>query len=526
MADSSPRTTSRTSPRSGQADDLLMTTAPPAVEFRGVSKSFGATVALRDVSLTVAVGEVHALVGENGAGKSTLGKVLAGIVPPDAGEVLLAGRPVQIGSPRQALAAGVTMIAQELSLVPGLSVADNVYLGIEPHRGPWVRRRDIRKAFQALVASSGIEVPADAEAGSLRIGDQQKVEILRALARDARVIVMDEPTARLSGDETAVLLSTVRSLAESGATIIFVSHFLDEVLGVADSVTIMRDAAVVRSGPARNESRASLIEGMTGRPLDAMFPVRRPPAEDAPTVLEVRGLARQGIFADIDLTVREGEIVVLSGLVGSGRSEVLQAIYGSAPATSGDMSLRGEAYRPKSVRDALNAGMALIPESRKDLGLILGRSVADNITLPYLRDVERSRLVSLRREDAIARDRMATVGVKAASPRIEVATLSGGNQQKVLFARSLVRTPSLLLADEPTRGVDVGAKRSIYDLITGLASEGMGVLVVSSEIEEVMGLAHRILVMHQGRVVAEFVGAQADEASVIAAAFGPVGAAS
>lgn len=503
-----------------------MTTSTPAVEFRGVSKSFGATVALDDVSLTVAAGEVHALVGENGAGKSTLGKVLAGIVPPDAGEVLLAGRPVQIGSPRQALAAGVTMIAQELSLVPGLSVADNVYLGIEPHRGPWVRRRDIRKAFQALVASSGIEVAADAEVGSLRIGDQQKVEILRALARHARVIVMDEPTARLSGDETAVLLSTVRSLAESGATIIFVSHFLDEVLGVADSVTIMRDAAVVRSGPARNESRASLIEGMTGRPLDAMFPVRRPPAEDAPTVLEVQGLTRQGIFSDIDLTVREGEIVVLSGLVGSGRSEVLQAIYGSAPATSGDMSLQGEAYRPKSVRDALNAGMALIPESRKDLGLILGRSVADNITLPYLRDVERSGLVSLRREDAIARDRMAAVGVKAASPRIEVTTLSGGNQQKVLFARSLVRTPSLLLADEPTRGVDVGAKRSIYDLITGLASEGMGVLVVSSEIEEVMGLAHRILVMHQGRVVAEFVGAQADEASVVAAAFGPVGAAS
>ena len=526
MADSLRRTTSLTSLRSGQADDLTMTTSTPAVEFRGVSKSYGATVALHDVSLTVAAGEVHALVGENGAGKSTLGKVLAGIVSPDSGEVRLAGRPELLGSPRQALAAGVTMIAQELSLVPGLSVADNVFLGIEPHRGPWVRRREIRRAFEALVASSGIEVPAEAEVGSLRIGDQQKVEILRALARGARVVVMDEPTARLSRDETAVLLKTVRSLAGSGATIIFVSHFLDEVLGVADSVTIMRDAAVVRSGPARMETRSRLIEGMTGRPLDAMFPARQLPAPHAPKVLEVKGLTRQGSFEDVDLTVHEGEIVVLSGLVGSGRSEVLQAVYGYAPASSGAMSLRGAAYRPKSVRDALKAGMALIPESRKDLGLILGRSVADNITLPYLSDVERTGLVSLRREDAVARHRMATVGVKAASPRIEVATLSGGNQQKVLFARSLVRTPSLLLADEPTRGVDVGAKRSIYDLIAGLASEGMGVLVVSSEIEEVMGLAHRILVMHQGRLVAEFDGAHASEASVIAAAFGPVGAAS
>jgi len=500
-----------------------MTTSPAAVEFRGVSKSFGGTVALREVSLSIAAGEVHALVGENGAGKSTLGKVLSGIVPPDAGEILLAGRPELLGSPRQALAAGVTMIAQELSLVPGLSVADNVFLGIEPHAGPWVRRREIRAAFDRLVNSSGIEVPADIEVNRLRIGDQQKVEILRALARDAQVIVMDEPTARLSRDETSALLRTVRTLAQSGATVIFVSHFLDEVLSVADSVTIMRDASVVRSGTARGESRSTLIEGMTGRPLDAMFPARRSPKPEAPTVLDAHQLTRKGVFENIDISVREGEIVVLSGLVGSGRSEVLQAIYGSAPATSGQMTLRGVAYRPRSVRDALKAGVTLIPESRKDMGLILDRSVGDNVTLPYLRDVERAGLISPKREDFIARDRMSAVGVKAESSRIAVSTLSGGNQQKVLFARSLVRTPVLLLADEPTRGVDVGAKRSIYDLITDLAAEGMGVLVVSSEIEEVMGIAHRILVMHQGRIVAEFEGTDADEASVISAAFGPRG---
>lgn len=495
----------------------------PAVEFRGIGKRFGATVALADVSLSIQRGHVHALVGENGAGKSTLGKILAGILPPDSGEIVLAGRTESFGSPRQALAAGVTMIAQELSLVPGRSVAENVFLGIEPHRGPFVRRRDIRARFDDLVARTGIEVPATVHVGALRIGDQQKVEILRALAREARVIVMDEPTARLSMTETRALVETVRRLAASGTTIVFVSHFLEEVLEIADDVTIMRDARVVRSGPAAAETRDSLIEGMTGRPLDAMFPPRATVPDTAREVLRLNDLSRTGAFDGISLSVRAGEIVVLSGLVGSGRSEVLQAIYGGAPAQRGEIDIDGVPFRPRTVRDALRRGIALIPESRKDLGLVLQRSVADNITLPNLRQTERGGLISLRRERTMATELMSTVGVKAASPDVEVATLSGGNQQKVLFARSLVRTPTLLLADEPTRGVDVGAKRSIYDLITDLAARGMAVLVVSSEIEEVMGLAHRILVMHQGRIVAEFDGHSADEESVIAASFGPAG---
>lgn len=495
----------------------------PAVEFRSISKSFGATVALADVSMSIEHGHVHALVGENGAGKSTLGKILAGIIPPDSGEIMLAGRAESFGSPRQALSAGVTMIAQELSLVPGRSVIENVFLGIEPHTGPFVRRREIRRKFEELVADSRIEVPANALVGELRIGGQQKVEILRALARDAQIIVMDEPTARLSLTETKILLATVRQLAESGTTVVFVSHFLDEVLDVADDVTIMRDARVVRTGPAAQETRDLLIEGMTGRPLDAMFPPRATISPESRDILTVTNLSREGAFTDVCLAVKAGEIVVLSGLVGSGRSEVLEAIYGGAIADAGAMSLDGQPYRPKKVRDALKRGVAMIPESRKDLGLVLQRSVADNVTLPYLKQTERGGLISRRKEDALAQERMNRVGVKAESPDVEVATLSGGNQQKVLFARSLVRTPTLLLADEPTRGVDVGAKRSIYDLITDLAREGMGVLVVSSEIEEVMGLAHRILVMHQGCIVAEFDGHSAEEETVIAAAFGPVG---
>ncbi len=497
-----------------------------AVEFRGISKSFGATVALADVSVSIQAGHVHALVGENGAGKSTLGKVLAGIIPPDSGEVMLAGRPESFGSPRQALAAGVSMIAQELSLVPGRSVLENVFLGMEPHIGPFVRRRALRNSYDDLVERTGIKVPGHVPVGELPIGEQQKVEILRALARESRVIIMDEPTARLSLAETRILLDTIRSLSAAGTTVVFVSHFLDEVLEIADDVTIMRDARVIRTRPAAEETRESLIEGMTGRPLDAMFPARRRCATDAAEVLRVDNLSRDGAFTDVSFSVRAGEIVVLSGLVGAGRSEVVTAIYGAQPATSGTMTLNGATYRPRRVADGLRKGLALIPESRKDLGLVLQRSVGDNVTLPYLQDTERAGLISRKVERALASDRMNAVGVKAESVDVDVVTLSGGNQQKVLFARSLVRTPTLLLADEPTRGVDVGAKRSIYDLITDLAAQGMGVLIVSSEIEEVMGLAHRILVMHQGRLVAEFDGDSAREEAVIAAAFGQRGAAS
>lgn len=495
----------------------------PFVEFRGIIKRYGATVALNDVSLAIVPGEVHALVGENGAGKSTLGKILAGITTPDSGDVVVAGRTETFSSPRQALSVGVTMIAQELSLVPERTVAENVYLGIEPHTGPFIKRGELKRNFADLVARSGIDVPADARVDQLRIGDQQKVEILRALARQARVIVMDEPTARLSLDETRILLTTTRQLADSGTTVVFVSHFLDEVLQIADRVTIMRDAQIVRTSAASSETRDSLIEGMTGRPLDAMFPQRQRIDPGAPEVLRLDNLSLDGRYKDISLTVRAGEIVVISGLVGSGRTEILRAIYGDAPAQSGTMHLGDEPFKPQNTRDALRHGIALIPESRKDLGLIMERSVADNVTLPYLRDVERAGLISQRNERTLAAERMARVGVKAASPDIAVTTLSGGNQQKVLFARSLVRTPLLLLADEPTRGVDVGAKRSIYDLIVDLARSGMGVVIVSSEIEEVMGLAHRILVMHDGQLVAEFDGDHAQEEAVIAAAFGSTG---
>lgn len=499
------------------------TVTSPYLSCRGLTKRYGATQALAGIDIDVERGSIHALVGENGAGKSALGKIIAGVVQPDGGTMELSGRLVTFGSPRQALEAGVTIIAQDLSLVPERSVLENVFLGIESHRGPWVLRRSIARRYDELTRQAGIFVDPAAKVGELRVGDQQKVEILRALARDAELIVMDEPTARLSQEETLALTATMKQLAERGTTFIFVSHFLEEVQDLANTITILRDSRVVRTSPAPAETHESLIVAMTGRPLDMAFPHKIPPATDVPVVLEVSALTRNGVFDDVTFQIRTGEIVALAGLVGAGRSDVAQAVYGAVRVDSGTMTLKGSIYRPTMPREGLRAGVAMIPESRKDQGLVLDRSVKDNITLPYLREVERLGVISGRHEGDLAADRSTRVGVKASSVDAHVRTLSGGNQQKVLFARALVRPPVLLIADEPTRGVDVGAKRAIYDLIAGLAAEGMAVLVVSSELEEVLGLAHRVVVMHEGRVVADLQGDEATEESIMHAAFGLTG---
>jgi simple sugar transport system ATP-binding protein/ribose transport system ATP-binding protein len=493
------------------------------VELTGISKRFGGTQALAGVDLTIERGTVHALVGENGAGKSTLGKVIAGVIQPDSGEYILAGRAVSPSSPRQALEVGVTMMAQELSLVPARSVVENVYLGIEDHSGPFVRRKELDRRFAALVEDTGISVPAQAVVGTLPISDRQKVEILRAVARDAGVIVMDEPTARLTGDETAALKSLIRRLADAGRTVIFVSHFLAEVLDIADVVTVMRDGEIIRTSPVSDETEESLIEGMTGRSFSANFPPRREPAADAKVLLSVEDLTREPAFANVDLVVREGEIVVITGLVGSGRSEVLHTVFGDAPADSGSMTLAGRAFAPRNPAEALRSGLALVPESRKEQGLFLNMSVESNITMPHLHKLGSFGFVSPGAALDQAEASVEAVGVRTERVTTPVTSLSGGNQQKVLFARALVEDPVLLLADEPTRGVDVAAKRAIYDLLVSLAERGMGILMVSSETEEVLGLAHRVIVMHEGRVVAEFDGRTVTEEQIMNAAFTTAG---
>jgi simple sugar transport system ATP-binding protein/ribose transport system ATP-binding protein len=490
------------------------------VELVGVTKRYGATVALDEVDIAIQPGTVHAIIGENGAGKSTLGKVIAGVIQPDEGTLRVHGEAVRFGSPRDALDHGITTIAQELSLVPARSVVENVYLGIEAGRLGVVDTRTLRRRLEELMEREDLHVPADALVRQLSPHDQQKVEILRAIARDSSFIIMDEPTARLSADETLSLRQTVRSLADAGHTIVFVSHFIEEVLEVADVITIMRDGHVIRTSACHEETRESCIEGMIGRTLESTFPPKRTLTPDAPVVLRLQGLTRAGVFEDVSFDVHAGEIVVLAGLVGSGRTEVARAIFGADPVTAGTVLLQGDAVDFHSPGDAIASGVAMIPESRKEQGLVLGRAVRENVSLPHLRRFSRAGLMSTGEERTSVLEMMERAGVRGIDVESPARNASGGNQQKMLFSRWLLARPALLIADEPTRGVDVGSKRAIYDLLAELAGEGLAVLVVSSETEEVLGLADRIVVMRDGRVAAELDGDAATEAELVGLAFG------
>jgi rhamnose transport system ATP-binding protein len=496
----------------------------PLVEARGISKRFGGVQALDDVSITILAGEVHGLVGENGAGKSTLAKVIGGVHRPDAGELLVDGQPVSFHAPRDALDSGIATIAQEIALVPARTVLENVLLGIESNSAGVVRTRELRKRFDELNERTGFGLDPLAVVRTLRTAEQQKVEILRAIAREARLLLMDEPTAALTRDETDRLLDTVRALAAGGTAIVLVSHYLEEVLSVCDTVTSMRNGRLVRTAPASEETPEKLVSAMIGRDMSLEFPAKVQPPADAPVVLEVRGLTRGRDLQDVSLTVRAGEIVGLAGLVGSGRTEVARAIFGADHLDSGEIVFEGKPVTVKSPRQAARLGIAMLPESRKEQGLFMIRPVRENISIVDVRAISRIGVVERRNEGRRTGALADELDVRTSSQEAMVTTLSGGNQQKVLFAKWLFRRPKLLIADEPTRGVDVGAKRQIYELLIGLAEEGMAILLISSEIEEVLGLSHRVLVMRTGRIVEEFVGDAATDEAVMTAAFasGPV----
>lgn len=485
-----------------------------------ICKRFGATLALSDVDLTVRPGEVHALIGENGAGKSTLGKIIAGVHAPTSGTLFIDDEPIRLESPRAALRHGVTAIAQELSLVPARSTTDNVFLGFEHRRGISVDTRRQHAELQLLMERTRISVPSAAQVGRLPIAEQQKIEILRALNRKARLIFFDEPTARLSKSETDNLLQVMRDLAGAGTSIVFVSHFLDQVLDVADTVTVLRDGRVVRTSAVADESSDSLLEAMIGRQLSANFPPQQLPPTAAPVRLEIRGLSRGEAFKEVTFHARAGEIVGVAGLVGSGRTELARAILGAEPPDQGTTVLDGAPLDAASPGVAIRAGVAFIPESRKDDGLLLGRSVCENISLPHLSRFSRASVLRRKVEQASARQRAAAVGLRGAGIDTPTGSLSGGNQQKLLFARWLSERPKVLIADEPTRGVDMGAKRAIYDIVVEMAAKGTAVIMISSELDEIIGLAHRVLVMRAGRLVAELTGAQINEATIVAACFG------
>jgi simple sugar transport system ATP-binding protein/ribose transport system ATP-binding protein len=486
----------------------------PHIKVRGISKRFGGVEALIDIHLTIERGSIHGLVGENGAGKSTLVKIIAGALRPDGGELVVDGQPVHYATPRDALADGITMIHQETTLVPKLSVLDNVYLGIESNRTGLLRDEDTRRRFEELNARSGFDLPADTLVSNLSVADQKKVEILKAMARNAWLIVMDEPTAALPDDETAKLIEIVRGLREAGTTIVYVSHFLEEVLSIADTVTVLRNGELIRTAPAKDETPDSLVMAMLGRAMSLTFPPKVFPPPDAPVVLSVKGLSRKGIIEDTSFDIRAGEIVGLAGLIGSGRSEVARAIFGADRRDEGVIEIDGQPVKIDSPGEAVRAGIGLLPENRKDQGLLMSLFIGHNVTLPHLNTVSQGLLVQRRRELRETTDLLKYLDVRPPQPGVRVDSLSGGNQQKVLFAKWLFRRPRLLIADEPTHGVDVGAKRAIYKLITSLAEEGMAVLLISSELEEVLGLAHRVLVMRRGRIVAELEDSPDDRSSL------------
>ena len=474
-----------------------------AVSVRGIAKSFGSTRILHDITVDIETASVHALVGENGAGKSSLGKIIGGYYSPDQGQVTVGGAPVTRFSPRDALRHGVAMIHQELQLVPELTVAQNVFLGQESARAGVLVGGDLAR-FHALETTCDFGLDPMAKVANLRIAERQKVEIMRAIARDARVIIMDEPTSSLTEDEAERLHALIARLKAQGKTIIYVSHFLDHILANCDRVTVMREGRVVRTDAIAGETKQSLVASMLGQHSEILFPPL-PPTPDPTTtpLVEMRQVSTRTGLRDISLTVRPGEIVGLIGLVGAGRTEVARALFGADPITGGQILVDGVVQGPLSVRAAIGQGIALVPEDRRKQGLVLTQTTRPNISLATLGRISRWGILSRLQEVARAEDMIRHFGIVPGKVDGQVVSYSGGNQQKVLLAKWAVAKPRLLILDEPSRGVDIGARQRIHEFIVEMARSGAGVLLISSELEEVINLSHRGYLMSEGRIFAE-----------------------
>ncbi len=492
----------------------------PAARLVDAGKRFGGVWACRGVNLAFRPGEIHAVMGENGAGKSTLMKMLHGVHAPDEGRVEIAGAPVALASPRAAEAAGVAMVPQELDLFPDLSVVENLFVGRERPRTRWggFDRAAMKRRAQAAFDRLGVRLDLDATAGSLSGAQAQMVEIARALMQQARLLVLDEPTAALTEPEAQRLLAIVRDLAASGVAVAYISHRLEEVFATADTISVLRDGQLVHTGPAAKLDTPRLIALMVGRELETVFPrTRQAPGE---VLLAARGLSKRGLFQGVDLTLRRGEIVGLAGLIGAGRSEVAQALFGLPPADGGEVVLRGDPVRIRTPHEALSRGLAYVPEERRAQGLMLDYGVGWNIAFSALDRLGAGGFVSGAKARDLAETYRQLFAIKSAGLEAPVLSLSGGNQQKVLLAKALATEPEVILLDEPTRGVDVGAKAEIHRIVDKLASEGKAILMISSEMNELLSMSDRILVMHQGRLTAAFEGPGFDADAIGAAAAG------
>ena len=492
-----------------------MTVPADRLVMSDISKNFAGVRALRQVSLSARSGEVLALMGENGAGKSTLLKILAGAQVPDAGAITIDGSPVVFRSPRDAHAAGVRIIYQEPEIIPHVSVAENVYVGALPRRGRYFDRRRLNAQLREALARYGFDLDPTALGSRLSPAQRQLVEIMRALIADVRVIAFDEPTSSLSDVEVDALFRLIRRLRDDGITVLYVSHRLPEIFRIADRVTVLRDGAVVGTRTTAETNDDELVAMMVGRDLTGMF--RRLPHQAGDVVLTVSGLTSDDV-RDISFDVRAGEVVGLAGLVGAGRSELAHAIVGNEPVRAGRILVDGRAVRVRSPRDAIRAGIGFAPEERKAQALLMHRSVRDNISLAVLSRISVAHVVRRREESRIARQFVDRLAVRTPSLDQVVANLSGGNQQKVVLARWLARRPKVLILDEPTRGVDVGAKAEIYDVINELAAEGIAIVVISSELPEILTLADRVLVMQAGRITGELSRDDATEERILALA--------
>jgi ABC-type sugar transport system ATPase subunit len=486
----------------------------PAITLSGITKRFPGVVALDGVSFSISPGSCHALCGENGAGKSTLGKLLGGIYAPDAGEISLDGRAVRFRGPREAVSTGIAIVHQELAFCENMSVAENLCLGHLPRRGLFVSRAETARQATRMLERVGASMDVRKPVGALTVGQQQMVQIAAAVGSGARVIVFDEPTSSLSKHEANRLEDVIRDLRTQGVTCIYVSHRLDEIFRLCDTITVLRDGRQVATQPAKDLDEKALVRMMIGRTLEEYFPKHvggTPGAE----LLRVEGLSSPGRFQDVSFTLRAGEILGLAGLVGAGRSEVAQALFGLDPSVQGKVFVNGQAAALRSPREAMARGLGLVPEDRKRQGLVLSLSSVANATLPTLSRVSRLSWIDRARERALARQHLDRLRLRATALDAPALGLSGGNQQKVVLAKWLAAESRVLILDEPTRGVDVGAKAELHALIDKLAEEGTGVLLISSDLPEVLALSTRVLVLRKGRVAGELTRQDANQESLM-----------
>ena len=485
----------------------------PFLEMKGITKQFPGVLALNQVDLSIYPGRVLALVGENGAGKSTLMKVLSGVHRRDAGEILIEGKSVEITSPLASRQMGISIIYQELSVLNNMDVAENIFVGREKKKNGFVDKKRQHEEARALLERVGLNIDTHTMTRRLSTAQKQMVEVAKALSYNSRLIIMDEPTSSLTDKETAMLMDIIRKLRDEGVAIVFISHRMNEIFEISDEIAVMRDGEMVQHMITGEVDEQQVIAAMVGRDVNDIFQKEEAPIGDV--VLEVKNLSTRSFLKDISFNVRAGEIVGFAGLVGAGRSEVMRALFAVDPRESGEIFVNGKPVEIKSTVDALNAGLGFVPEDRKEQGLILKQTVRANASLAALDSVANGWFIDQKREKALSDEYVSKLKVKTPSIEQKVMNLSGGNQQKVVIAKWMATHPKVLILDEPTRGIDVGAKKEIHLLMSELAKQGVAIIMISSELPEVLGMADRIYVMHDGRIKGEIDRANASQESIM-----------